>query len=196
MPRADAGLPDSISPCVIDNELNSQMSRARGAHMALENTWNSRDFQYPEWIGPRNGPASSDLVRCPNAIENEPPVRAGRGNSLSNSLCAHISARRPVQRRPTNFPSDPNGHQTLAHATTTRAFSAGIEGNTVRPTVLEGLDERGHEEVEDFWPRGRYTHRLVPRLRRGPGASTGWTHPQARGFRVPLRGLGEGATPR
>src|SRR5262249_2563861 len=34
-------------------------------------------------------------------------------------------------------------------------------------------DERRAEEVQDLWPGGWYTHRLPPRLRKGPGASPG-----------------------
>src|SRR5262249_28217484 len=46
----------------------------------------------------------------------------------------------------------------------------GVAGQLAR-RQLE--DERRTEEVEDLWPGEWYTHRLPPRLRTGPGASTG-----------------------
>jgi hypothetical protein len=39
------------------------------------------------------------------------------------------------------------------------------------------------EQVHDSWPCAWYTHRLPPRLRKGPGASTGETHPQGKASR-------------
>jgi hypothetical protein len=47
---------------------------------------------------------------------------------------------------------------------------SGVAGELARRRLD---DERRAEEVEDLGPGGWYTHRLPPRLRTGPGASTG-----------------------
>src|SRR5262249_62420837 len=42
--------------------------------------------------------------------------------------------------------------------------------------------------AQDLWPGVWYTHRLPPRLRKGPGASIGETHPQGKGSGPRARG--------